>query len=426
MAPPLKRFDGTRVRRIDFLGTVHMDPDRKDGVLAVEDKATGYLRIDVARLTRVGVFTYGDGQGDTWGELRTEDQVADPASLRSFELKPLTDDHPSEFVTSTNIKDLQKGTIGSDVTFRHPFVEASIIVTDAVVIQKIKDGKVELSCGYTAQVIADSGTTDSGVSFAARQTNIRGNHVALVDRGRAGSECRIPLGRGDAFHLITQGHDMKTRKITIDGVEHEVLIAVADAYEAAQKQLQDQFPPKDKDKDEDESEDAAGRQRPAPAITPEPAVQPTGDAATLGAMQARIDLLETRAKDVGARTDARVDLVSRARGVMGLDYAVAGKSDALIMAEVIVQAQPSMKARVDAHKDNAGYLSCAFDGALEFARQSVRDVADANGALFAVVNDGLEGDPNPEIKDVLDAYDGFLDRHDGRGKQPAEADKKAS
>ena len=56
------KTDAPTVRRVDYLGEVHFDPERKDGALA-QFTAEGFLRVD-ARLTRTGVFTYGDADGN--------------------------------------------------------------------------------------------------------------------------------------------------------------------------------------------------------------------------------------------------------------------------------------------------------------------------------------------------------------------------
>jgi len=138
---------------VDYLGEVHFDPERTDGALA-QFTAEGFLRVD-ARLTRTGVFTYGDAEGNTWGELRSPEEVFDGDSLRSFEMVVLTDDHPQDFVDASNVKEVQVGHVGTDVRKDGDYVIASIVITDPQVIRSIADGKVELSCGYTAQVIKE-------------------------------------------------------------------------------------------------------------------------------------------------------------------------------------------------------------------------------------------------------------------------------
>ncbi len=183
--------------RVDYLGEIHTDPSRTDGVLARIDENTGFLHAD-ARLTRTGVFEYGDREGNRWGELRTAEEVFDTASMRSFEMVVVTDEHPANFVSTQNVADVQKGHAGNNVRRDGDFMVASITITDADLIERIRKGKQELSCGYWATVIADEGEAD-GLSYRGKHTNIRGNHVAVVDRGRAGPECRLLVDGSEIF-----------------------------------------------------------------------------------------------------------------------------------------------------------------------------------------------------------------------------------
>ena len=189
-----------RIQRFDRVGAIHCDPARTDGVLAVPDEVTGFLRLD-ARITRVGVFRYRDAQGNEWGELRTEAEVFHPDSVESFKSVVATNDHPAEFVTRANVRAVQAGHLGSDIRRDGPFLRTSIVITDPVTILDIQEGKCELSCGYYAELIDAPGSQD-GERYDLVQTNIRGNHVAVVDVGRAGPECCL-LSRPDGAAIIS-------------------------------------------------------------------------------------------------------------------------------------------------------------------------------------------------------------------------------
>jgi hypothetical protein len=421
-------------RRIDFnvnMGALHFDPKRTDGILVTIDPNTKFLKLD-ARLTRIGVFDYMDIDGHGWGELRTEDQVFDPASMRSFELATVTDDHPADFVSASNVKDVQVGTVGSDVRRDGDFLRATVVITDADVIQSIKDGKRELSCGYTAQIVVEQGVTDDGTPFAGRQTNIRGNHLAIVHQGRAGQDCALMLNRGDAFTITTPTLEtvkMKTIKL-LDGTEISVTTAVADAFLAAVKADKDGpvtkmldvgiradaiADAKDKgkknpfgdDDDDDDKDDAAAKVK---ADADAKAAKDVADAAAAKAaakpdstaLQAKVDMLETQAKTdadtFNARVDARSKLVADAVrvGVEATD-----SSDAALMRAIVLKVVPDMKAKLDAHKAEPGYLRCAYDSAMELA--SKRDAADldSNTVIFEAMNqDGLSA----SFEDALSTY----------------------
>lgn len=113
---------------------------------------------------------------------RNSEDVFSPETIASFENKPLTNEHPTENVTPTNFRnysvgfarDIHKGTFeGQDV------ILGTLIFTDKEAISDIESGrKTELSCGYDCDIVERNGKY--------YQTNIRGNHIALCEAGRAG------------------------------------------------------------------------------------------------------------------------------------------------------------------------------------------------------------------------------------------------
>lgn len=162
----------------------------------------GYMAVH-AKAARTGIYQYLGREIDPDGKHFTADQVVnvyrppdevfDKASLGSFVGKPITDDHPAQGVDASNWRDLARGTImgaardGEHVGFDLAFMDASLIGA-------IDDGKRELSNGYSADLAIEDGTAPDGTAYQAIQRHIRGNHVAVVDAGRAGESCRI----GDA------------------------------------------------------------------------------------------------------------------------------------------------------------------------------------------------------------------------------------
>jgi len=172
---------------------------REDGF---EDNLTGegFLLLKV-RAARTGVQTYSDGVR-TWGELRSEDEVGADESLASWGIKPFTDDHPPELVTPDNYTKFVKGSLGQDALLGaaaedgNRYVEVTILVGDLATLAKIRGGKLELSAGYTAVMVEEPGTAANGDEYRYRQTQIRINHLALVDAGRAGPLAAISLDGG--------------------------------------------------------------------------------------------------------------------------------------------------------------------------------------------------------------------------------------
>ena len=161
------------------------------------------MLIVAGALTRTGVFTYKHTDGSTTRELRHPEDVQDAKSIASFIQVPITDEHPTEgHVSPENFKRHAVGNVGDTVRVDGNMLVADLVFRDAAAIAKVRgDGgtrpKRELSCGYQAEVIAETGTY-GGEHYDHRQTNIRGNHVALVRAGRAGAEVRLLMDSADA------------------------------------------------------------------------------------------------------------------------------------------------------------------------------------------------------------------------------------
>lgn len=165
--------------------------------------ADGYLAVR-ARAARTGVYQYTGREVDPDNKhglrdqasvnvLRDDAAVFDERAVRSFIAKPITDDHPREAVTAANWRDHGRGIVmgairdGDHLAF-------DLVLMDAATIAKVEAGKAELSNGYAATLEFGDFSGPGGEKCQVRQAGIVGNHVAIVDRGRAGSSCRI----GDA------------------------------------------------------------------------------------------------------------------------------------------------------------------------------------------------------------------------------------
>lgn len=157
----------------------------------------GYL-VAEAFAVRTGVQTYAGsevGLADramvrVW---RPEDEVRAPESLRTFSHAPVTLGHPDK-VTADNWKDLAKGEVSTEAEWVDGKIKLPLIVKDADAIAAIEGGTRELSAGYTCNLEFADGVTPEGEAYDAIQRGIRINHLAIVPKGRAGSEFRIGDG----------------------------------------------------------------------------------------------------------------------------------------------------------------------------------------------------------------------------------------
>lgn len=186
--------------------------------LTVHDKrrtGDGYL-VTEARFARAGIYQYsgrdvGKPEKDVVRVYRPEDEVFSDAAMASFAHKPITNDHPSDNVTASTWKRDAVGVTDGRVARDGEFIVIPMMVCDAAAIADVDAGKVELSAGYTCDLEFIDGTAPDGSSYDAVMRNIRGNHIALVDKGRAGSECRV----GDSFGRTQETVTMNLQQITL-------------------------------------------------------------------------------------------------------------------------------------------------------------------------------------------------------------------
>lgn len=147
--------------------------------------------VPIARTGSQDYLAQEIGLPDRYGEVikmyRPEEEVFALETLASFEGKPVVDGHPTDDVRPDNWSAYAKGTCtnvrrgtGADADK----IVADLIIYDAIMQSEIEAGKRDVSCGY--EYVKE--ITESGEFI---QRNIRGNHVAIVDNGRAGKAVRI-------------------------------------------------------------------------------------------------------------------------------------------------------------------------------------------------------------------------------------------
>lgn len=180
----------------------------------------GYLICTDAILARTGKQSYTkdelfqDGDDTEVNVDRPYDEVMNAKTIASFENKPITFDHPDEDVNVGNYKDYAIGYVrdvrqgktdkGEDV------ILGNLVITDQDAINAIEQGDhTDLSCGYDCDIRDDGNGNYS-------QTNIRGNHLALCEQGRAG---------------IARIVDSKVRDSKIEGVPPELLLNMSEWFE---------------------------------------------------------------------------------------------------------------------------------------------------------------------------------------------------
>ncbi|CAB3952724.1 DUF2213 domain-containing protein [Achromobacter piechaudii] len=246
----------------------------------------GFLLCEGVPIARIGELLYAAGEVPVEpgrdGIIRIErtpEEVFRPETLASFEGKPVTMDHPAEFVTPDTWRQLAVGitqNVRRGEGLDAEYVVADLLITDRAAIEAVRfDAKApdkrplrEVSCGYDADY--EQFEPGRGV-----QRNIIGNHVALVERGRCGPRCAI----GD------KESDMSKKKSTWDRIraafKSKDEAALEEALEDAETADADGDDDDDKGKDDDKS-------------------AKTGDSAALAAIKRTLDSMNKRFTDMEA------------------------------------------------------------------------------------------------------------------------------
>lgn len=156
----------------------------------------GYLVCINVPLSRTGIYQYkaSDLKQDARDLLgvtnlnqvvdihRLPEDVFDSDSLRSIESKPVIDDH-TEDVNPDNYSIFAQGH-ARNIRHDGQYVIGDLVITNASLIRKIRNKeKLEVSLGYDHDFEPHNSSL--------KQTNIRINHIAIVERGRAGHKARI-------------------------------------------------------------------------------------------------------------------------------------------------------------------------------------------------------------------------------------------
>lgn len=166
---------------------------------AIERTPDGELRIP-ARLAKVGVLTYEDADGNTWGELVPAETLFAADSIATMRGRPLTDLHPGKLVTPETRKSLSVGHVSDDVKRDGDYLSAPVYVTDAAEIALVEKGeRRDVSCGYTCDLDETPGVFD-GTPYQRVQRNRVYNHLGLGPEGwgRAGTDVSLRLDGRDA------------------------------------------------------------------------------------------------------------------------------------------------------------------------------------------------------------------------------------
>ena len=167
----------------------------------------GFLHVEKSHISRAQVAPYYGKEIPGWREEGLEPDkiyygLRDPEELKksvpTWAGLPLHIEHHID-----SAEDPQKltrvGTVGTEIVWNDPYLDAPLTIWDQHAIDGIEDDSFrELSCAYRYEPDFTPGTWN-GKKYDFVMRNIRGNHVALVEEGRAGSDVLVADAKPDTM-----------------------------------------------------------------------------------------------------------------------------------------------------------------------------------------------------------------------------------
>lgn len=252
----------------------------------------GRLHVESSNISKATVNPYYGSEIPNYQQLGLEPKkvyylLRDPEELEkaapTFNNLPLLSKHIPVSADEPQ-KEVIAGTTGSDTVFENGYLKCSLAVWDAEAIAGIESGEqVELSSAYHYTADMTAGEFE-GRHYDGVMRDIVGNHVALVDVGRAGRD--VVVSDADPFHerkimklkagakariqaavqpLLAQDAELSPDELL------QVIGSLTNEVQTAEDDGED-LPPENVENvgtDEDEPED--GENNPAPAEPEEPA-----------------------------------------------------------------------------------------------------------------------------------------------------------
>lgn len=327
-----------------------------------QDAQTGFVHITNVPIACVGVFPYMKADNSVEMEAKLPTELLSEETVSSANSKPITDNHPDELVTQVNARNYMKGFTATNAHVENDKLKVDMTITDKSLIDEINKGKQELSIGFETEVVPKKGEY-KGVAYDSVQRNIRINHVAVVEQGRAGHSVRL---LGDSAEMIEQdvqkkGKRMDTTKVRLDGADVTVATADADKIvkldadnaDKAKKiaELEAQIEEKKKELDELKGEAEEEKKNADEA-------QAKADAA-----EKELDSLkkEYSGDAMQKAVNDRLNLVGKVKPYLGDSYDFNGKTDKQLKLDTIT----ALDSSIDLKDKSDDYINAYFDAALQ-------------------------------------------------------------
>lgn len=350
----------------------------------------GFLRVP-GNVARTGIQEYLARELGLPGDpnriirvYRPAEEVFKDESLASFDGVDVTVNHPDGLVNSDNFKKVSAGVVRGIGRRDGDFVQCDLIVKDKAAINALNMGKCELSVGYTAVYTEAPGMTLDGEPYDYVQSDIKINHIALVDRARAGANAKV------FDHTHSGGNTMPVLITTDSGRS----VDVADPANA--QVIADAF----------DRLTLRATTAEAAAETAQATADGTAEKLTAALALGSDDAIKTRVAALGA-------LAATARKVAGDAFTCDSVDPTEVMRAALLVKRPS----VDWAAKSPAYTQASFDMAAE-AEPTVTDVtttvtgdtATVLSQLLALAKDASGKTTADTATPTVDAYSAYKDK----------------
>jgi hypothetical protein len=162
-----------------------------------EKDANGFLHVKNCHCTKVQIAPYlgceisKDLIADkVYNVYRPEEELNKAETIQSLNGVPLQLEHHDD-TAEKPAQYTRIGATGTDAVFEYPYLSNSLHFFNQKAIDLIESGeKCELSIGYDCEIHKEAGEFE-GVPYDFVQRNIKIQHVALVECGRAGADVKV-------------------------------------------------------------------------------------------------------------------------------------------------------------------------------------------------------------------------------------------
>lgn len=332
----------------------------------------GFLNITACPIAKPGVFPYRFSDGTSKLEAKLPDEIFSPETIASANGKPITNEHPNEKVDSDNFKKYAVGMTHQDATSDGKHLKVSMTVADKKMLDDIKNGKRELSIGFTEDDDNVPGTLD-GKKYDSAQRNIRINHIAIVKTGRAGHD--VNLFGDSAENIIENGgaNTMTEKTLVLDDAGSITLDAdTADKVTDQIKKYKDQIKETNENKAKLEKALKAAQESQAKAEGETASAKSEASSAKAEADSAKKEAEKVKADAANSISEAvneRVNLMDSAKKFLGDSADLSNKTNREIKVEAIKKLTPDF---VEDGKDDS-YINTYYEAMSKFQKDTAND-----------------------------------------------------